>query len=96
MSEFKPTWPKTSTTKRVRVWSKGQFTIPADIRDTLGIKEDTILEVFQAGKAIVATPERMLVKELASYVHEATEEYGLDLEKLLNGLRAGKHKYETD
>lgn len=96
MSESKPAWSKTTPIKRVRVWSKGQLTIPAEIRDTLGIKEDTILEVFQAGKAIVATPERMLVKELASSVHEATEEYGLDLEKLLNGLRAGNHKYETD
>ncbi len=56
--------------KKVRVWSKGQFTIPADIRESLGIREDTILEVFQVGRAVVVTPERVLVRELASSVRE--------------------------
>lgn len=96
MSDFKPARRKALTIKKVQVWSKGQFTIPADIRENLGIREDTILEVFQAGKAIVVTPERMLVNELASFVHEATAKYGLDLKMLLHELREGNHQYETD
>jgi AbrB family looped-hinge helix DNA binding protein len=98
MSELKPVLQKAIPikTKKVRVWSKGQFTIPAVIRESLGIKEDTMLEVFQAGRAIVITPEKMLVKELASSVREEIEKYDLDLKELLNGLREGNHKYETD
>lgn len=98
MSELKPALPKAIPlkTKKVRVWSKGQLTIPADIRENLGIKENTMLEVFQAGRAIVITPEKMLVEELASFVREEIEKNDMDLKELLNGLRAGNHKYETD
>ncbi|RJX23498.1 MAG: AbrB/MazE/SpoVT family DNA-binding domain-containing protein [Dethiobacter sp.] len=85
-----------SIIKKVRVWSKGQFTIPADMRESLGIKEDMILEVFQAGRAIVATPEKMLLKELASSVREEMEKSEIDLKGLLDGLREGSHEYETD
>lgn len=84
------------TTKRVRVWGKGQFTIPSDMRQRLGIGEDTILEVFQAGRAIVATPEKMKVAELAASVRKEMVESGIDLEKLLAELREGSHEYETD
>ncbi|MBS3946938.1 MAG: AbrB/MazE/SpoVT family DNA-binding domain-containing protein [Dethiobacter sp.] len=98
MSESKPALRRTlpPRTKKVRVWSKGQFTIPADIRERLGIKEDTMLEVFQAGRAIVITPEKMLVKELAFSVREEIEKYDMNLNELLNGLRSENHKYETD
>lgn len=98
MSETKPALRRTNSprTKKVRVWSKGQFTIPADIRERLGIKEDTILEVFQVGSAMVITPDKMLVKELAFSVREETEKHGLNLKDLLDGLRAGSHRYETD
>jgi AbrB family looped-hinge helix DNA binding protein len=86
----------TSIIKKVRVWGKGQFTIPAEMRERLGIKEDTILEVFQAGRAIVATPEKMLVKELAATVRKEMEKSGVDLKQLLAELREGTHEYETD
>ncbi|WP_092469083.1 AbrB/MazE/SpoVT family DNA-binding domain-containing protein [Desulfotruncus arcticus] len=51
--------------KKVRVWGKGQPTIPVGIRERLDIKEDSYLEVFQVGK-IIAIPERLIVKELAN------------------------------
>lgn len=85
-----------STTRKVRVWSKGQFTIPAEIRERLEIKENTILGVFQAGRAIIATPEKLLVKELASSVYEEIDKKGIDIKELLEELREGSHEYETD
>lgn len=85
-----------SVSKKVRVWSKGQFTIPAEMREQLGITEDMILEVHQIGKAIVATPEKLLVKELATSVRESMEKNELDLKGLLADLREGSHEYETD
>jgi len=81
---------------KVRVWSKGQFTIPASIRTRLEIKENTILEVFQAGNAIIATPEKSKVNELASYVQESAEDNNTSLNELLAELREGNHDYETD
>lgn len=98
MSEIKPVRRRVNTSiiKKVRVWGKGQFTIPAEMRERLGIKKDTILEVFQAGRAIVATPEKMLVKELAASVRKEMEKSGVDLNQLLAELREGTHEYETD
>lgn len=84
------------TIKKVRIWGKGQFTIPVEIRENMGIKENMILEVFQAGKAIVATPEKLLVNELADRVREKMEGNELNLKELLADLREGKHEYETD
>jgi len=85
-----------SKTRKVRVWGKGQFTIPAEIRKRLGIKEDSYLEVFQIGRAIIATPERLAVKELAESVQKEMHEGGVDLQCLLRELREGNHEYETD
>ena len=82
--------------KKVRVWGKGQFTIPADMRVRLGINEDTILEVFQVGKAIVATPEKLTVKELAGAVRKEIGQKEIDIKELLSELREGSHDYETE
>lgn len=82
--------------KKVRVWGKGQFTIPAEIRERLGIGEDTILEVFQAGKALIATPEKMTVKGLAGSVQKDMRESETAIDDLLAELREGSHEYETE
>ena len=82
--------------KKVRVWGKGQFTIPADMRTQMGIVEDTILEVFQVGKAIVVTPEKLTVKELAGVVRKEIVQKEIDIKELLSELREGSHDYETD
>lgn len=87
--------PKNSGIKKVRVWGKGQFTIPIEIRERLGIGEDTILEVFQAGSALIATPEKMIIKELASSVQKEMSQKKINIEELLTELRAGTHEYET-
>lgn len=82
--------------KKVRVWGKGQLTIPVEIRERLDIKEDSYLDVFQIGKAIIATPERLIVKELADNFQKEMLKDNVDLEKLLQELREGNHAYETD
>ncbi|MGB9826160.1 MAG: AbrB/MazE/SpoVT family DNA-binding domain-containing protein [Desulfofundulus sp.] len=96
MSERTVTKRNHPVVKKVRVWGKGQFTIPSEMRERLGINENTILEVFQAGKAIVATPEKITVKELAASVRKEMARNGIDLEKLLAELREGSHEYKTD
>ena len=98
MSDKKASFKNENTPKvnKVRAWSKGQFTIPASIRTRLGIKENTILEVFQVGNAIIATPKKSKVNELASYVQENAEVNNTSLNELLAELREGNHEYETD
>jgi len=87
---------KSVKSKKVRVWGKGQLTIPIEIRERLGIKENSYLEVFQVGKAIIVTPERLIVKELADNFQKEMLKDNIDLEKLLQDLREDNHEYETD
>ena len=82
--------------KKVRVWGKGQFTIPAELRERLGINEDTVLEVYQAGNAIIATPVNIAVKGLAELVQGEMAEKEIELEDLLAELREGNHEYSKD
>lgn len=82
--------------KKVRVWGKGQLTIPVEMRERLNIKEDSYLEVFQVGKAIIATPERLLVQELAGGFQNEMRKDNVDLEQLLLELREGNHDYKTE
>ena len=85
-----------STIKKVRLRGKGQFTIPSEIRDNLGIEEDTILEVIPIGDSFLATPKKLTVKEMASTVRKDMERSNIDLKDLLAELREGGHEYEED
>jgi AbrB family looped-hinge helix DNA binding protein len=96
MSEIQNGLRMGSEIKKVRLRGKGQFTIPSEIRDNLGIDEDTILEVFPVGTGFIATPEKLTVKELASAVRKDMKFSHIDLKELLAELREGGHEYEED
>jgi AbrB family looped-hinge helix DNA binding protein len=96
MSEVKKDLHGGSAIKKVRLRGKGQFTIPSEIRDNLGIEEDTILEVLPIGNSFLATPQKLTVKELASAVRKDMKRSRIDLNDLLAELREGGHEYEED
>ena len=82
--------------KKVRVWGKGQFTIPVEIRERLQIHEGTILDVIRVGRSIVVTPERSRVREITDVFEKGMADAGISLSELLSDLREGKHDYEAD
>ncbi len=84
------------TSKKVRVWSKGQLTIPAGMREKLGIDENTILDMHQVGNSLIITREKSLVNELASDFSAALSDTELNLSDLLSELRENSHEYEAD
>ena len=47
------------------------------IRERLGIKEDSYLEAFQIGKTIIATSEKLAVKELSDSVQKEMYKSGI-------------------
>jgi len=87
---------KVPKSKKVRMRERGQFTIPAEFRQRLGIEENSILRVFEIGGAIMVIPENTVVNELARQVEYGMKAAGMNLEELLWGLREGSHEYETD
>ncbi|MEW5786192.1 MAG: AbrB/MazE/SpoVT family DNA-binding domain-containing protein [Bacillota bacterium] len=85
-----------SIPKKVRVWGRGQFTIPAEIREKLNISDGTILSVLQIGKALLAVPETPKVIELAREVKHKLATGDLGVKELLTELREGRHAYKTE
>ncbi|MCU0580620.1 MAG: AbrB/MazE/SpoVT family DNA-binding domain-containing protein [Desulfobacterota bacterium] len=58
-------------TRLIRIRSRGQITIPQELREALQIDETMGLNVLRVGKALVMTPRRL---ERASLAREMEKE----------------------
>lgn len=79
--------------KKVKVRKKGQLTIPQSFREEAGIAENTVLEMYRAGRAIIATPSNLITRELARQVEKEMKDNNYGLKDLLAELREGSHRY---
>ena len=83
-----------STTSRlVRIRSRGQLTLPQDIREALSLDEESGLNVFRVGKVLLMTPKRLQRASLASEVEREMKREGLTLEDLLKDLKGQRKRY---
>ncbi len=82
--------------KKVRVRDKGQLTIPFEFRKKFGIEENTVVDVYQVGRAIIVAPENLVVRELARSVKSEMGDQRISLEDLLSELREGRHEYQKE
>ena len=83
----------TTTSRLVRVRSRGQLTIPQDLREVLGLDEETGLNVFRVGRVLLMTPKRLQRGALASDVEREMKREGVTLEDLLKDLKAQRKRY---
>ena len=63
---------KETSTHFIKLYARGQITIPVEFRKRLGINEETILKLELKGPKIEITPLRVLDKE------QPLREYGFD------------------
>ncbi len=77
----------------VRVRSRGQLTIPQDMREALGLDESTGLNVFRIGKVLILSPKRLQRASLAKEVEREMRRQGLTLKDLISDLRVQRKKY---
>ena len=83
-----------STTSRlVRIRSRGQLTLPQDLREALNLDEESGLNVFRVGKVLLMTPKRLQRASLASEVQREMKREGLTLEDLLKDLKGQRKRY---
>lgn len=82
----------------VKLWGRGQLTIPRVLRQALKLDEESQLTVFVVGPCLVLTPKRLLRASLAKDVEREMKEKGLSLEELLTTLKIERQRYhhETD
>ena len=83
----------TTTSRLVRVRSRGQLTIPQDLREVLGLDEETGLNVFRVGRVLLMTPKRLQRGALASDVEREMKREGVTLEDLLKDLKDQRKRY---
>lgn len=79
--------------KLVRVRSRGQLTIPQEMREALQLNKETALNVFRVGKVLLMTPKRLQRASLAAEVEREMKREGLTLEDLLKDLKGQRERY---
>ena len=77
----------------VRVRSRGQLTIPQDMREALSLDENTGLSIFRVGKVLVMSPKRLQRASLAKEVEREMKRQKLTLKDLISDLRVQREKY---
>ncbi len=82
-----------SAPKLVRVRSRGQLTIPQEMREALGLDESTGLSIFRVGKVLILSPKRLQRASLAKEVEREMKRQGLTLKDLISDLRVQRKKY---
>jgi bifunctional DNA-binding transcriptional regulator/antitoxin component of YhaV-PrlF toxin-antitoxin module len=79
--------------KLVRVRSRGQLTIPQEMREALRLDESTGLNIFRVGKVLILSPRRLQRASLAKEVEREMKRQGLTLKDLISDLRVQRKKY---
>ena len=77
----------------VQVRERGQFTIPAEIRRQMGIKEGDVFSLIQLGDTLIATHKALVAPQIAGAIEALMEEEGITLGDLLDGLAKQREAY---
>lgn len=85
--------PETSEPMAIQIRGRGQFTIPAEIRREMGIKDRDIFSLMRLGDTLIATRKRLVVPEIARAIEAIMQEEGVTLEDLLDGLEKQREIY---
>ena len=80
----------------VKVWGRGQLTIPASLRKELLLDEETVLNVVRVGDALTLTPKKLVGDTLAKKAQKEMEKAGLSLEDLLKDLEKQRERYNRE
>ena len=77
----------------VQVRERGQFTIPADIRHEMGIKDGDVFSLIWIEDTLIATRKRLVAPEVAQAIEVLMQEEGVTLEDLLQDLEKQRERY---
>lgn len=80
----------------VKVWGRGQLTIPASIRKELHLEEDASLTVVKVGDVLLLTPRKLIGDTIAKKAARAMKQAGLKLDDLLADLKKQRELYNWE
>ncbi len=83
----------TTIPQPVKLWGRGQLTIPKVVRTALKLDDEQQLSVFVVGRCLVLTPKRLLRASLARDVEKTMKQRGLSLDDILDALKTERKRY---
>lgn len=86
----------TTIPQPIKLWGRGQLTIPKDVRSALRLDETSQLTVFVVGRCLVLTPKRLLRTSLAKDVERSMKEQRLTLDDVLQSLKETRRRYNRE
>ena len=75
---------KINEVEKIKVWERGQITIPKDLREKLEIKENDILYAEKLGCGLYLRPKESVIAEVQKKISELMRKKGLKIKDLLN------------
>jgi antitoxin PrlF len=79
-------------TDLIKVTSKGQITLPIEIRDAIGIQDDSYLMVERVGDYILLKKAEVRMKEIQRILHNEARRKNITKKDLLRALGRNRRK----
>lgn len=80
----------------VKVWGRGQLTIPAAIRKELHLQEEAALTLVKVGDVILMTPKPLEVDSVAKKARKEIKKSRLTVEDILVDLDRQRARYNKE
>ena len=80
----------------VKVWGRGQLTIPASLRKELKLGDEATVNLVKVGDVLILTPRKMVGDAVAKKASRAMSRAGLRLEDLLADLDRQRDRYNKE
>lgn len=79
--------PANTEKKLVRIQEKGQVTLPAEVREKLGLKKGDLVAVVETNEGVLITPQEVVAAKALDIIGEALKQKGVSLEELIESGR---------
>ena len=79
--------------KHVKLWGRGQMTIPKEFREALKLDDETQLNIFVVGQSLVLTPKKLMRNGLSKNMEKSMKQQQLSLEDLLRDLKNERQRF---
>ena len=82
--------------KSIKLWGRGQLTIPKELRRALKLEDENQMSVFLVGRCLVLTPKRLSRASLSREVERSMKKEGITLQDLLKNLKEQRRQYNKE
>jgi len=77
---------KLNEIEKIKVWERGQITIPKDLREALEIKENDVLYVEKLGNGLYLRPTESVIDQVQKKMSAMMKKKGLTVNDLIKDL----------